>query len=106
MTLKNDETCTKKSKHHEENSEEPEVDSVAETSDGNIARPRNDELSELEEMRQALEKLTKEKTKIETKYEGLVTKLQAKVECPVCFDVPKKAQFLKIKTFEIVYIKL
>ena len=35
-------------------------------------------------MREELERVTK-------KYEDLVKKLRDKVECPVCFDVPRKA---------------
>ena len=37
-----------------------------------------------ESVREELEKMTK-------KYEDLVKKLRDKVECPVCFDVPRKA---------------
>ena len=37
-----------------------------------------------ESVREELEKMTK-------KYEDLVKKLSDKVECPVCFDVPRKA---------------
>ena len=37
-----------------------------------------------ESVREELERMTK-------KYEDLVKKLRDKVECPVCFDVPRKA---------------
>jgi len=52
---------------------------------------RAEELQELKEAREALEKMREAASTIEAKYENLVTKLQAKVECPVCFDVPKKS---------------
>ena len=34
---------------------------------------------------------TTDSTALNTKYDSLVSKLQAKVECPVCYDVPKQA---------------
>ena len=45
---------------------------------------RTDDEEGTESVREELEKMTK-------KYEDLVKKLRDKVECPVCFDVPRKA---------------
>ena len=45
---------------------------------------RTDDEEGTESVREDLERMTK-------KYEDLVKKLRDKVECPVCFDVPRKA---------------
>jgi len=42
-------------------------------------------------LKQELSNSTSEQAVLTTKYDSLVTKMQAKVECPVCFDVPKQA---------------
>ena len=43
-----------------------------------------DNINDRENVREELGRMTK-------KYEDLVKKLRDKVECPVCFDIPKKA---------------
>jgi len=48
-------------------------------------------LTENARLRQELSVCTSEKSATSSKYDSLVTKLQAKVECPVCYDVPKQA---------------
>jgi len=48
-------------------------------------------LSDNARLRQELSLSTNEKLATSNKYDSLVTKLQAKVECPVCYDVPKQA---------------
>ena len=50
-----------------------------------------DLLSENARLRQNLLSSTATEAALNTKYDSLVVKLQAKVECPVCFDVPKQA---------------
>eukprot|EP00092_Neocalanus_flemingeri_P030113 GFUD01032691.1.p1 GENE.GFUD01032691.1~~GFUD01032691.1.p1 ORF type:complete len:637 (+),score=160.30 GFUD01032691.1:48-1958(+) len=50
-----------------------------------------DLLAENARLKQDLSNSTSDEASLTTKYESLVTKLQAKVECPVCFDVPKQA---------------
>ena len=47
--------------------------------------------AEVARLKQELETAATESASVASKYENLVTKMQAKVECPVCFDVPKQA---------------
>lgn len=61
-------------------------DPVADEDDGGaVVDPSVDDLKE------QVARLVREKAAVEARFEGLVSKLQAKVECPVCYDVPKKA---------------
>jgi len=56
------------------------------------AEPTNDQLrGEVARLKKELASSIIEKEDVLTKYDNLVTKMQAKVECPVCFEVPKQA---------------
>jgi len=50
-----------------------------------------DLMAENARLKAELSTSTTDSTALNTKYDSLVTKLQAKVECPVCYDVPKQA---------------
>jgi len=66
---------------------EPEQEISREVTDHSLEELR----AENARLRQELDSSNNEKANVASKYDNLVTKMQAKVECPVCFDVPKKA---------------
>eukprot|EP00092_Neocalanus_flemingeri_P017799 GFUD01019256.1.p1 GENE.GFUD01019256.1~~GFUD01019256.1.p1 ORF type:complete len:572 (-),score=137.83 GFUD01019256.1:36-1667(-) len=53
--------------------------------------PYEDLLAENARLKQTLSNSTSGEASLTTKYDSLWTKLQAKVECPVCYYVPKQA---------------
>jgi len=57
-----------------------------------VSNPTFEELqAEVARLKQELGAAATESANLASKYDSLVTKMQAKVECPVCFDVPKQA---------------
>jgi len=57
-----------------------------------VSNPTVEELqAEVARLKQELDTAATESASLASKYDSLVTKMQAKVECPVCFEVPKQA---------------